>query len=136
MYKPCQFVFDIWLWNLLHRWYPFSQHLNSLKKCCEKGDFRCFKHSNLKMFLFYNRVLPVILQPNVSRVFEIMYLKLVTIICHQHWYSHIGRFLYFSEDVDITVAEKEASSFSFKFVIQEQSWCRITISLHLTWISS
>ena len=21
----------------LHRWYPFSQHLNSLKKCCEKG---------------------------------------------------------------------------------------------------
>ena len=21
----------------IHRWYPFSQHLNSLKKCCEKG---------------------------------------------------------------------------------------------------
>ena len=22
---------------MIHRWYPFSQHLNSLKKCCEKG---------------------------------------------------------------------------------------------------
>ena len=21
----------------IHRWYPFSQHLNALKKCCEKG---------------------------------------------------------------------------------------------------
>ena len=24
--------------NELHRRYPFSQHLNSLKKCCEKGE--------------------------------------------------------------------------------------------------
>ena len=26
---------------VIHRWYPFSQHLNSLKKCCEKGYHRC-----------------------------------------------------------------------------------------------
>ena len=29
-----------WTGNI-HRWYPFSQHLNSLKKCCEKGYHRC-----------------------------------------------------------------------------------------------
>ena len=45
----------------------------------------------------------------------------LTINCHQNQYSQSYLFLHTPEDVNIRVVEKEASSFSVKFVIQEQS---------------
>ena len=41
--------------------------------------------------------------------------------CHQNQFSQSNLFLLTPEDVNIRGVEKEASSFSVKFVIQEQS---------------
>ena len=45
----------------------------------------------------------------------------ITKNCHQNQYSQGNLFLHTPEDVNIRGVEKEASSFSVKFVIQEQS---------------